>query len=80
MKKYKWKEAYFNDHFYYYNLGTGRIQGEVSRLGHDKWVATSHVDSINPINLGSFIDEDFSKTAIEEHQKWYDETIEDQAE
>lgn len=77
-KEYGWDETITAGNYLYYEIGTGRIIGEVTRVGMTgvRSSAVSHIDVRNPIYLGHYIDATWAKLALERHQNWYDNNIE----
>ena len=76
-KEYDWIEGTLLGNYLYYEIGTGRIIGEVTRVGMTgvRSSAVSHIDVRNPIYLGHYIDSTWAKLALERHQNWYDGNI-----
>lgn len=80
IKEYGWDESTTPGNFLYYEQGTGRIVGEVSRVGMigARSSASSYIDVNNAIYLGNYIDSAWAKLAVERHQNWYDNNIDNQ--
>ena len=78
IKQYGWDEGQSLGNYLYYELSTGRIVGEVSRVGMtgSRSSASSYIDVKNSIYLGNYIDYAWAKLAVERHQAWYDDVIE----
>lgn len=78
IKQYGWDESVTPGNFLYYDQGTGRIVGEVSRMGMigARSQASSYIDVNNAIYLGNYIDSAWAKLAVERHQAWYDNNVE----
>ena len=77
IKSYDWLEGTLAGNFLYYEIGTGRIVGEVSRVGMSgtRSQASSYIDVNNHIYLGNYIDATWAKLAVERKQHWYDNNI-----
>ena len=77
IKQYGWDEGHTIGNYLYYEQGTGRIVGEVSRVGMtgSRTSASSYIDVNNAIYLGNYIDSAWAKLAVERHQNWYDNNI-----
>jgi len=76
-KKYNWDESTTPGNFLYYEEGTGRVIGEVSRVGMigARSSASSYVRVNEIIYLGNYIDSMWAKLAVERYQAWCDNNI-----
>jgi hypothetical protein len=76
-KDYAWDEGNLAGNFLYYEVGTGRIVGEVARQGMQgtRSRASSYIDVDHSKNLGNYIDASWAKLAVERHQQWYDSIV-----
>lgn len=77
-KKYDWEEGQLLGNYLYYEVDTGRIVGEVSRIGMtgSRSTASTYIDVNNTVPLGNYIDYKWAKKAVEKHIDWYDRVIE----
>ena len=78
LKDYDWIEGSLAGNYLYYELGTGRIIGEVSRVGMTgtRSQASCYIDVTNHIYLGNYIDSAWAKLAVERKQDWFDQMVE----
>jgi len=76
-KEYDWVEGDRLGNYLYYEVGTGRIIGEVSRVGMTgtRSQASCYIDVNNHIYLGNYIDATWAKLAVERKQHWFDNNI-----
>ena len=74
IKEYGWDEGTLLGNYLYYEKCTGRIVGEVARVGMtgSRSQATSFIDPNIPVYLGNYIDYAWAKMAVERRQAFYD--------
>lgn len=68
--------------YLYYEVGTGRIIGEVSRVGMTgtRSQASCYIDVNNHLYLGNYIDATWAKLAVERKQHWFDTNVDNSIE
>ena len=79
MSKRDWCEGNLLGNYLYYDTESGRILGEVSKVGMsgDRTSASAYPDPREPIHvLGQYINYKFAKKAVENHWIMYDSIIE----
>lgn len=73
MTEYDWQEGNLLGNYLYYETGTGRVVGEVSRVGMTgtRSSATSFIILGKEDYLGNYIDSKWAKKAVERHTQRY---------
>lgn len=66
MKKFQWKDAESSECSYYFSEEDGRIHGQTNKIAHTKiWLSKVILDSNEERYLGQYINENYSRKAIE---------------
>ena len=81
-KEYQWMEGTLVGNYLYYETGTGRIVGEVSRIGMTgtRSQAICYMNVNSQVYLGNYIDSSWSKLAVERKQHWFDNNVDNRIE
>jgi hypothetical protein len=76
-KDYDWMEGTLGGNYVYFEIGTGRIVGEVSKVGMtgSRSQASCYIDVNNHIYLGNYIDASWAKLAVERKQHWFNTNV-----